>query len=188
MKAQKTAMRKAARAIRDAIPESERSGAAERAAATGLDFLGLPPAVVAGYFPVRGEFDCVALLGRLAAEGWRTALPAVAASGPLTFHAWAPGAPLKEGRFRIPEPVKAPSLTPAVLLVPLLAFDARGYRLGYGRGDYDRTLSLLRGCGDVIAIGLAFDAQEVAEVPSDKHDEKLDWMLTPSGARRCVGG
>jgi 5-formyltetrahydrofolate cyclo-ligase len=181
-------MRTAARALRDSIPDAERGAAAERVAAIGLDFLKVPPSTVAAYFPVRGELDCVALMGRLAAEGWRTALPVTGEGGPLGFRTWAPGAALKEGRFRVPEPANGDAVTPAVLLVPLLAFDARGYRLGYGRGDYDRTLAVLRASGEPIAIGLAFDTQEVAEVPADTHDEKLDWMLTPPGARRCGSG
>ncbi len=181
-------MREAARALRDAIPEAERRAAAERVAAAGLHFLEARPGAAAAYFPVRGEFDCVPLIGRLAAEGWLTALPVTADSGPLAFHAWAPGAALREGRFRVPEPAGGAPVTPTVLFVPLLAFDARGRRLGYGRGHYDRTLAALRHIGDVIAIGLAFDTQEVAEIPAEQHDERLDWMLTPSGARRCGSG
>ncbi len=178
-------MREAVRALRDAIPEAERRSAAERVAAAGLDFLEARPGAAAAYFPVRGEFDSVPLIGRLAAEGWTTALPVTGECGPLSFHAWAPGGALREGRFRIPEPDGGLPVAPAVLLVPLLAFDAHGRRLGYGRGHYDRTLAALRRNGGVIAIGLAFDTQEVAEVPAEQHDERLDWMLTPSGARRC---
>jgi 5-formyltetrahydrofolate cyclo-ligase len=151
--------------------------------------MGAETGVVAGYYPVRGEFDCLPLLAHLAASGWHTALPAVPAEdGPLEFRAWTPGTPLVSGKFRIPEPA-ADSLVvrPTVVLAPLLAFDAAGHRLGYGRGYYDRTIAQLRSIGAVAAIGLAFEEQEVSKVPAEQHDERLDWILSPSGARPISG-
>ncbi|MEJ2124890.1 MAG: 5-formyltetrahydrofolate cyclo-ligase [Alphaproteobacteria bacterium] len=192
---QKTNMRRTMRALRDNIPLAVREEAAQRVAAEGLGFLAHPPhtetntnaRVVAAYFPVRGEFDCLPLLARLATDGWRTALPAVPTEdGPLIFRAWTPGAPLSQGKFRISEPAEgAPIVQPTVVLTPLLAFDAAGQRLGYGRGYYDQTLASLRRINTVTAIGLAFDEQEVAQVPAEHHDERLDWILLPSGARPC---
>jgi 5-formyltetrahydrofolate cyclo-ligase len=123
------------------------------------------------------------LLRRVAAEGWTLALPVVAGPAPLRFRTWTFGAPLQSGPFGIPEPEDGPLAAPDVLLVPLLAFDRHGYRLGYGGGHYDRTLAELRAQGGVTAIGLAFDAQEVAQVPICPYDERLDWILTPSGAK-----
>lgn len=183
IEAEKQAMRAKARAARQAVSADERARAAENVAQTGLDFLKRSPGVAAAYYPVRSEFDCMPLLRRVAAEGWTLALPVIAGPAPLHFREWTFGAPLDPGPFGIPEPVEGPFAVPDVLLVPLLAFDRRCYRLGYGGGHYDRTLAVLRGQGGVAAIGLAFDAQEVAQVPVCPYDERLDWILTPSGAK-----
>lgn len=78
-----------------------------------------------------------------------------------------------------------PEVDPDVVLVPLLAFDARGHRLGYGGGFYDRTLNRLRKSKRIVAVGLAYDEQRVDEVPVESYDEKLDWVLTPSGPQKC---
>jgi 5-formyltetrahydrofolate cyclo-ligase len=88
--------------------------------------------------------------------------------------------------IREPEAHRA-VVVPRILLVPLLAFDRAGYRLGYGGGYYDRTLRGLRSTGAVMAVGLAFDEQEVDAVPHLDYDERIDWVLTPSGARKCTG-
>ena len=181
--AEKQTMRARARAVRKAVSAEERVRAAEAVAQIGLGFLRRLPGVVAAYYPVRSEFDCMPLLRRVAAEGWTLALPVIAGPAPLLFREWTFGAPLEPGPFGVREPVEGPLAAPDVVLVPLLAFDARGYRLGYGGGHYDRTLAALRGAGGVTAIGLAFDAQEVAEVPVCPYDEPLDWILTPSGAK-----
>ena len=180
---EKQTMRAKARAVRLAISADERVRAAEDVAQIGLDFVRPAPGIVAAYYPVRSEFDCMPLLRRVAAEGWILALPVIAGPAPLQFREWTFGVPLEPGPFGIPEPVHTPHTVPDVLLVPLLAIDRRGHRLGYGGGHYDRTLAALRGAGGVTAIGLAFDAQEVAEVPVTAYDERLDWILTPSGAK-----
>lgn len=181
IEAEKQRLRAKARAVREAITDSERAEAATGVARIGLGFLGAPPGLVAAYHPVHTEFDCMPLLARLAGEGWTLALPVVTAAAPLEFRQWAPGDPLLAGAFGIPEPVDAARVFPAILLVPLLAFDSRRYRLGYGGGHYDRTLAALRAAGPVTAIGLAFDAQQVPEVPIAAYDQRLDWILTPSG-------
>jgi len=85
-------------------------------------------------------------------------------------------------------PDDAPEVTPSVLLVPLAAFDDRGYRVGYGGGFYDRTLAKLRAAGPATAVGVAFAAQRVDRVPNEPHDEPLDWILTPEGAHRVGRG
>ena len=126
------------------------------------------------------------LIARLAGEGWRTALPVVVGRNlPLVFRAWALGEPTMAGRWSIAMPLAtAAEVEPDVLLVPMLAFDAAGFRLGYGGGFYDRTLAALRAVKPVIAVGVAFAAQEVAEVPRGRHDEPLDWILTEAGPKR----
>ncbi len=140
-------------------------------------------ASLSGFYPYQAEINVLPLLARLASEGWQTALPVVMAKGaPLTFRAWAPGEPTGRGIWDIHIPLEtAPELQPDVLLVPMLAFDRRGYRLGYGGGFYDRTLAELRKLKPVTAIGVAYAEQELAEVPVSEFDEPLDWILTERG-------
>jgi 5-formyltetrahydrofolate cyclo-ligase len=102
-------------------------------------------------------------------------------AAPLIFREWSFSTPLETGPLGIPHLSAGPEVIPRVLIVPLLAFDLRGYRLGQGGGHYDRTLAALRQNHAITAIGLAFDEQEVAEVPLGPYDQPLDWILTPSG-------
>jgi 5-formyltetrahydrofolate cyclo-ligase len=138
---------------------------------------------VSGFYPYQAEINVLPLLARLVSEGWQTALPVVMAkSEPLTFRAWAPGEPTGRGIWDIHIPLEtALELQPDVLLVPMLAFDRRGYRLGYGGGFYDRTLAELRKLKPVVAIGVAYAGQEMDEVPVAAYDEPLDWILTERG-------
>lgn len=120
-------------------------------------------------------------------NGWITALPVVIAKGePLQFRSWQAGEPLIEGNFGIETPPEtAVNVFPDVLLVPMLAFDRQGYRLGYGGGFYDRTIAKLRKLKPVTAIGVAYAAQEMLDLPSGEHDEPLDWILTEKGQMKC---
>ena len=143
-------------------------------------------AVVSAYWPMGSELDPRPLMLALQAAGHPIALPVVLeANQPLVFRAWSPGDELEPAAFntRIPSPDK-PELTPGVVLAPLLAFDRRGYRLGYGGGFYDRTLEILRARGDVLAIGLAYAGQEVPAVPRNPNDKRLDWIITEAEAIR----
>lgn len=135
---------------------------------------------VAGYWPIRGEMDVRPLLGRFSDLGYQTCLPVVIARGAaLAFRAWAPGDALEEGPFKTRHPLTdASTVVPSVLLIPLVGFDRRGYRLGYGGGFYDRTLKALRREGPVLAVGIAHAMQEVPRVPNDVHDQPLDWVIT----------
>lgn len=139
--------------------------------------------VVAAYWPMGDELDPRPLMRRLEQHGCRLALPVVAARGqPLDFRAYAFGDTLEPGLHGTvhPEMAAAP-IIPQVMLVPLLAFDRRCYRLGYGGGYYDRTLESLRECAQVKTIGLGFAAQEVAAIPRDGHDQRLDAIATEMG-------
>jgi len=149
-------------------------------AALGPALKELPGAVVSGFWPFGPEMDVRPILYHLQAAGHPIALPVVVRRGlPLLFRAWHPGQPLVTGSFGVPRPDKdQPELTPRVLIVPLLAFDRAGYRLGYGGGFYDRTLARLRAHGPALAVGVGFSAQEVPSVPRDASDERLDWMVT----------
>jgi 5-formyltetrahydrofolate cyclo-ligase len=117
----------------------------------------------------------------------RLALPAIAGKGkPLLFRAWTPGDLMDKGVWGIAEPkADKPAVEPDVVLVPLLAFDRQGWRLGYGGGFYDRTLQELRARKPIAAVGLAYEGQEVEAVPRLDYDQQLDWVLTPSGPIAC---
>jgi 5-formyltetrahydrofolate cyclo-ligase len=143
--------------------------------------------VVSGFYPVDSEIDVRPLLGRLAGDGWVPSLPVVIAKHqPLEFRRWYPGEPTVMGRWEIPRPADSAALVePDVLLVPMLAFDKAGYRLGYGGGFYDRTLALLRSRKKVLAVGAAYAAQEIDAVPRDGHDQPLDFIMTEEGWFRC---
>jgi 5-formyltetrahydrofolate cyclo-ligase len=164
----------------------KRQRAAVAIAVRGLPLLGLVPTVVSGFASMPEEFDALPLLARLHANGSRLCLPVIQGKGrPLLFRAWVPGEEMAVGQWGIREPKPArPVLEPDVVLVPLLAFDKHGFRLGYGGGYYDRTLKDLRSRKTIVAIGLAFDEQEVDVVPHLDYDERLDWVLTPSGPRQ----
>ena len=149
-----------------------------------------PRSCISIYWAIGPELDPAPLAAALASRGHTLCLPVmVGKAKPLVFRTYAPGDVLVERTWGIKEPaVTAATVIPSILLVPLVAFDDRGYRLGYGGGFYDRTLQRLRETAAVTAVGLAYDEQHVDEVPSLSYDQPLDWVLTPSGLRRCGGG
>jgi 5-formyltetrahydrofolate cyclo-ligase len=142
--------------------------------------------VVGSYWPFGDEVDSRPLLHHFHAEGHVCAVAAVVARNrPLAFRRWHPGQAFVAGTLGEPAPPPdAPEEKPELLLVPLLAFDRRGYRLGYGGGYFDRTIAVLRaapdmaGIGGVLAVGLAYAAQEVPALPTERHDQRLDWIVT----------
>ena len=140
-------------------------------------------AAVSFYWPMGDEADPRPLANALAARGHTLALPVVAAPRtPLLFRRWREGETLVTHKFGMREPsTDAPAVVPDVLLMPLLAFDARGTRLGYGGGFYDRTLAALKSAR---AIGIAYAGQEVGELPRHEHDYPLDAVMTENGVRR----
>jgi 5-formyltetrahydrofolate cyclo-ligase len=183
--AAKKRLRQEAKARRAALSQHERTAAAQAMAERAMSALTLPEgAVISGYVPVGEEADAMPLLTRLAERGNDLALPAVLDRGrPLAFRAWAPGAALVPGWYGIPCPHdSAPERRPTIVLLPLLAFDRRGHRLGHGAGFYDRSLAALRAEGPVLAVGLAFAVQELAHVPAEAHDQPLDWIVTERDA------
>jgi 5-formyltetrahydrofolate cyclo-ligase len=155
------------------------SAIADRALALTLEKLE-HPAPVALYAPLPGELDCFPLLAALARLGYPTLLPVAGEKAtPLTFRLWRPGAPLVAGRFGLSEPsASAPEMRPEILFLPLLGFDNEGARLGFGGGYYDATLARLREKGLTAAIGLAFSCQQAKEIPRERHDQKLDFVVT----------
>jgi 5-formyltetrahydrofolate cyclo-ligase len=176
----KSQIRRDAAARRDALPAVERAAAASTIAARPLPVAVPPGAIVSGFSPLKSEINPVPLMRAFAAAGARLALPVVAGRGkPLVMRAWAFGEPLVSGVWGIREPPpSAPEVLPDILIVPLLAFDRTGHRIGYGAGYYDMTITRLRSVKPVIAIGLAYAAQEIAEIPATERDARLDFVLT----------
>ncbi|SDD70979.1 5-formyltetrahydrofolate cyclo-ligase [Belnapia rosea] len=142
-----------------------------------------PGAIVAGFWPMGQEIDIRPLLQALEARGHALALPVTPRRGqPLIFRRWRFGAPLAHGPMGTRQPAEGEVVSPDWLLVPLLAFDRAGRRLGYGGGYYDRTLPLLPRAE---AVGCAFAAQEMAEVPAGPLDWRLAQVATEQGVVRC---
>jgi len=184
----KKKLRAAAKLARAAAFAHDAAAAAGRLAAHGLGFAGIDgAATVSGFNAIGEEISPLPLLARLASAGHPLCLPVMAGRGlPLVFRSWTPGDQTSAAVWGIGEPLpSAPAVEPDVMLVPLLAFDARGYRLGYGGGFYDRTIAQLRNQKPVLTIGIAFDEQRVESVPHVDYDQRLDWVLTPSGPLRC---
>ena len=185
---EKRALRARRKAWRAGLDAGTIARAADAVAARGLDFLRVQGgAIVSGFAPLPDEFRVWPLLRRLSREGHRLALPVMQGkTKPLLFRAWTPGDAMDRGVRGIAEPkADKPELEPDILLVPLLAFDRRGWRLGYGGGFYDRTLAGLRARKPIAAVGLGYDQQQVDAVPHLDYDQRLDWVLTPSGPLRC---
>ena len=176
----KADLRRAALARRDALPLAERMAAALAIADRGLPVEVAPGTVVSGFSPLKSEISPLPLLRRLADMGASLALPVVVGRGkPLVMRSWSFGAPLVAGVWGIREPpADAPEVFPDILVVPLLAFDRRGHRIGYGAGYYDMTIARLRAMKPVTAIGVAFATQEITAVPATPRDARLDLVLT----------
>jgi 5-formyltetrahydrofolate cyclo-ligase len=176
----KAELRRAALARRDALPAAERAQGAETIAARTFPVAVASGTIVAGFMPMKSEINPLPLMRKLAAAGARLALPVVAGPGqPLIMRAWGFGDPLVAGVWGIREPgPAAPEIAPDIVIVPLLAFDRAGQRIGYGAGYYDMTIAALRARQAVVAIGVAFAAQEIAAVPATSRDAPLDLVLT----------
>jgi 5-formyltetrahydrofolate cyclo-ligase len=181
LSAEKSRLRLAAAATRDAVPAERRGSAAiairDRVLEAGPVMTG---AIVSFYWPMRSEIDPSPLAEALADRGHVLALPVVVdRAAALIFRRWRPGDELRAGGFGTQVPHEAAGIVrPDTLLVPLLAFDRRGFRLGYGGGFYDRTLAALRAAGGAVAIGLAYAEQEIDAVPVGPSDARLDAVVT----------
>jgi len=167
-------------ALRDALSRDVRQEAAEAIAERGFPLKVGVGIVASGFMPLKNEINPLPLLRKLEALGVRLALPVVADRGkPLIMRQWSFGETLAAGVWGIREPKPdAPELEPDILLVPLLAFDRAGYRLGYGGGYYDMTIARLRSLKTITAVGIAFATQEVPQIPKTPRDARLDLVLT----------
>lgn len=182
----KAALRKEMAARRSAAANPAAQAAAQDQLRAAL--AGQAGAVLSGYMAMRDEIDPLPVMADHHAAGGVVGVPVILARAtPLAFHRWTPTALMIPGAFGARVPEAAEVIVPRVLIVPLLAFDARGYRLGYGGGFYDRTLAGLRAAGPVTAIGFAYGAQQVEVVPTEPTDERLDLIVTEAGILRPQG-
>jgi 5-formyltetrahydrofolate cyclo-ligase len=184
----KVALRKAALERRAAVADDVRERFADKLAIEGVAIARRMRArTISAYWPMRGEADPRWLLHALAYHEFVAALPCVMGRGhPLVFRRWTSRDVLVDGPFGTQEPSRRLlEVRPDILFVPLAAFDRRGNRIGYGAGYYDLTLAELRSMKPVVAIGTAFSVQEIAEAPSEPHDQRLDFVMTENEMIEC---
>lgn len=170
--------RRALLKLRAGVDPAQRA-AADAAIVDGVERLArrVAPGAIAAYWPIGAEPDLRALMARWHAEGIAVALPRVAArAAPLAFDRWVPGCELDEGDHGTRHPSRRDALRPDLIVIPCLGFDARGHRLGYGGGYYDRTLAARA----LATIGVAYDCLEVRGFDAQPHDRVLDWIVTES--------
>jgi 5-formyltetrahydrofolate cyclo-ligase len=180
----KAALRDKARLQRAAIPADVRAEAGASVAAHFLAAFALDPdRIIAAYWPIRDELDCRPLIVHLMDHGQKVCLPVTEGDAPLVMRLWIDGEPLYPSGFGTLAPIEtAPIVEPDIVLVPLLAFDRTGTRLGYGKGHYDRTIA--RMASPPLLVGLAFAGQEVAQLPRADHDVPLAAIVTERGVTR----
>lgn len=176
--AQKAAARKAAFARRKAAHEA---GLVSRAAHLSEVLAGYRGVPLAGYMPIRTEISPLPAMEEASAHGI-VGVPVITGEGqPLVFSRWEPGCAMRDGPFGAQIPAVDDFFEPEILIVPLVAFDRKGGRLGYGGGFYDRTLELLRAKRATLAIGFAYAAQEADDLPLEPTDQPLDMIVTEQG-------
>lgn len=178
----KAAARKRAFTRRKAAHQAFAGAGSTGSSAGGLSqvlagYRGVP---LAGYMPIRTEIDPLPAMEEAAARG-PVGVPVIRAAGqPLVFSRWEPGTAMADGPFGARIPATEDLIIPEIVIVPLVAFDANGGRLGYGGGFYDRTLERLRSRGPLLAIGFAYDEQEANDLPLEPTDQPLDMLVTQS--------
>ncbi|MBK0398014.1 5-formyltetrahydrofolate cyclo-ligase [Limibaculum sp. M0105] len=182
----KARLRREAFAARKVAHAASAADAAAAAAARfQRDGLAAGHHIISGYRPIRTEIDPTPLMEALVARGHRLCVPVIEGAGlPLSFREWTPGCEMVEGAFGAEVPAQGEWLVPSLLIAPLVAFDRACRRLGYGGGFYDRTLAKLRPSGPTMAVGLAYSAQEMAQIPDEPTDQRLDAIVTEASVIR----
>jgi len=142
---------------------------------------------LSGFMPIRTEIDPTPAMIEASAYGPVGVPVIVAPATPLLFARWTPDTPMTKGTFGALVPEQPEYFEPEILIVPLLAFNRAGGRLGYGGGFYDRTLEMLRAKRATLAIGFAFSGQETEELPMDATDQPLDMIVTEQGVIEVAG-
>jgi 5-formyltetrahydrofolate cyclo-ligase len=177
----KAALRAVAMARRNALAAAERAAASvaidERVMAI---VIAEKPRTLSAYLPIRSECDCRQIIAEAQAMSITVVLPVLTDPVTLVFRRYEPGAPLDDGGFGTLAPLSdQPIVDPDLVIVPLVAFDRSGSRLGHGKGHYDRALAKLAARGvKPKVVGVAFATQEVETIPAEAHDIRLDWIVT----------
>ncbi len=179
----KQLLRKLAQKTRNKIASNAPLNSSKLLAANVVQLLSslTKPCIVSGYLAIGSEINTLQTLIALTDAGYQTCLPVVVKNGsPLDFRLWTEGSPLEDGPLKTRHPLSnLIRVRPKVLLVPLLAYDDHGYRLGWGGGFYDRTLGTYQLEGEpIIAVGICYDDQHVANLPIDEFDISMDWIVT----------
>ncbi len=184
----RAALRRERIAAREALPPAEHATLSARIEAHLDRWLSTRPSATIGFcWPIRAEFDARPLVTRLLGAGWHACLPQVVAPGrPMAFRTWTPAAVMAVDRHGIHYPAEGAAAVPDLLLIPVNAFDAAGYRIGYGGGYFDRTLEAL--APRPLAIGVGFELARVASIGPRPHDIPLDAVVTELGMLRVPGG
>ena len=138
---------------------------------------------IGAYYPINFEVDCFKILKKIEKKGYKICLPVTKTEGIMDFFKWSFNDPLNIGNMGVPEPYKTKKIYPDLLIVPLVAFDKFKYRLGYGGGYYDRYIKKIKDSKKIVTVGLAFSFQEVKNLPKNKYDKKLDFILTEKGIK-----
>ncbi len=156
----------------------------ENALVKNFDYGFVDGALIAGFYPRSDEINILPLLESLSKQGAKLCLPRINEDNNIDFHEYEIGEKLIAAPFGLLEPDESRAVVcPDIILVPLLAFDSKGNRIGYGKGHYDKAISKLALNQKTTLIGIAFDEQEFDEIPAEAHDQKLNYLLTPSGFR-----
>lgn len=171
----KAEARRAAFARRKAAHAAAGPGAAGHLSQVLAGFRGVP---LAGYMPIRTEIDPLPAMEEAAAHGPVGVPVIVSPDQALGFSRWQPGCAMTDGPFGAAVPADADFFDPEIVIVPLVAFDRQGNRLGYGGGFYDRTLAGLRAARATLAIGFAWEAQQADDLPLEPTDQALDMLVT----------
>lgn len=177
----KDTARKAAYAVRKA---AHGQGLDQAANGNLLGQLALYPdaQIISAYMPIRTEVSPIAAMIILHGQGKRICVPVIQGTDmPLLFQEWLPGGAMVDGPFGAAVPAEGAMLHPDILITPLLSFDAKCYRLGYGGGFYDRSFEQFAAVKPVLGIGFAYSAQEIRKVPRDRYDHRLDAIVTEVG-------
>ena len=133
---------------------------------------------IGGYYPINSEICCLDILQKLEKNKFSISLPVTSKNNKMDFYEWSFKSPLKVNKRGIPEPNKKKKVFPDILIVPLVGFDSNKFRIGYGGGYYDRYISKLSNFKKIITVGFAFSFQEIKKIPTNKFDQKLDFILT----------
>ena len=134
--------------------------------------------LIGGYYPYNHELNVIKILEKFEKKKYQISLPKINKNFQMNFFHWSKNEPLVINKYGIPEPISEKVIYPDILLVPILAFDSRLYRIGYGGGYYDRYIKKIKQKKDITTIGLAYSFQKIKEVPINKHDIKLDFVIT----------